>query len=72
MLKVIMLRIAAFILIVAGEAVLLLGCACAPSSLIGFFELLGCVAALIACFLLATYCCWTADDIDGKIHHPDF
>ena len=72
MLKVIMLRIAEIILIVAGEAVLLLGCAYAPSSLIGFFEVLGCVAALIACFLLAIYCAWTADDIDERIHHPDF
>lgn len=72
MLKVIMLRIAAFILIVAGELVLLFGCEYALSSLVGVFELLGCVAALIACFLLAIYCCWAADDIDEKIHHPDF
>lgn len=72
MLKVIMLRIAAFILIVAGELVLLFGCAYAPSSLVGFFEVLGCVAALISCFLLAIYCYCEADDIDEKIHNPNF
>ena len=72
MLKVIMLRIAAFILIVAGELVVLFGCAYAHSSLVGVFELLGCVAALIACFLLAIYCCWAADDIDEKSNIPTF
>ena len=35
------------------------------------FELLGCVAALIACFLLAIYCGSKADDIDERIHYPD-
>lgn len=66
MLKAIMLRIAAFILIVAGWLVLLFGCEYASSSLVGVFELLGCVAALIACSLLAIYCCWTADDIEDS------
>ena len=67
MLKAIMLRIAAFILIVPGELVLMFGCEYAPFSLVGVFELLGCLAALIACSLLAIYCCWTADDIEESL-----
>ena len=71
MLKVIMLRIAAFLLIVAGEHVVLLGITHATSSVIGCIELVGSAAFLIACVLLAIYCCSKADDIDEKIHYPD-
>lgn len=70
MLKVIILRIAAFISMGAGVLGLMLG-AYTPNTLTGFFEFLGVLAAIIVCFTLSIYCGSKADDIDEKIHYPD-
>lgn len=68
MLKVIMLRIAAFISMGAGVLGLMLG-AYTPNTLIGFFEFLGVLAAIIVCFTLSVYLGVKAGDIDYEIHH---
>ncbi|MEE0972494.1 MAG: hypothetical protein U0L14_09380 [Bifidobacterium ruminantium] len=70
MLKVIILRIASIISMGAGVLGLMLG-AGTPNTLIGFFEFLGVIVAIVVCFTLAVYCGSKADDIDERIHHPD-
>lgn len=68
MLKVIILRIAAFISMGAGVLGLMLG-AYTPNTLIGFLEFLGVLAAIIVCFTLSVYLVVKAGDIDHEIHH---
>lgn len=68
MLKVIILRIAAFISMGAGVLGLMLG-AYTPNTLIGFLEFLGVLAAIIVCFTLSIYLGVKAGDIAYEIHH---
>lgn len=68
MLKVIILRIAAIISMGAGVLGLMFG-AYTPNTLIGFFEFIGVLAAIIVCFTLSVYLGVKAGDTDYEIHH---
>ena len=68
MLKVVMLRIAAIISMGAGVLGLMLG-AYTPNTLIGFFEFLGVLGAIIVCFALSVYLGVKAGDTEYEIHH---
>lgn len=68
MLKVIILRIAAFISMGAGVLGVMLG-AYTPNTLIGFFEFLGVLAAIIVCFTLSFYLYSKAEEIKHELHH---
>lgn len=68
MLKVIMLRIAAFITFIVGFC----GFAVTVTDgLAGTFEVIGIMTIFLACYMLATILGAKADDIDEKIHYPD-
>lgn len=68
MLKVIMLRIAAFITFIVGFC----GFAVTVTDgLAGTFEIIGITSIFLACYLLATILGAKADDIDEKNHYPD-
>lgn len=70
MLKVIILRIAALISMGAGVLGLMLG-AYTPNTLIGFFEFLGALGAIIACFTFSFYFSEKAEEVKYKLHHHD-
>lgn len=66
MLKVIMLRIAAFITFIAGFC----GFAVTVTDgMAGTFEVIGIMTIFFACYMCATYLGVKADDIDYEIHH---
>lgn len=66
MLKVIMLRIAAFITFIAGFC----GFAVTVTDgLEGTFEVIGIMTIFFACYMLATYLGVKADDIEHDIRH---
>lgn len=68
MLKVIALRVAAFITFIVGF------CGFAVTivdGLAGTFEVIGVMTIFLACYMFATILGVKADDIDYEIHHSD-
>lgn len=66
MLKVIALRIAAFITFIAGF------CGFATTIVdgaAGIYQIIGVMAIFFTCYMIATYLGVKADDIDYEIHH---